>query len=118
MSDDAIRRALARLARSSGSAPGVDDLTSTGERRTFRETIDRATTATGDLDAAAAFVDEVGVEELERAVERADQSVSGYASDGREALRAFREFRDVAAGNHFHPGRGTSLGGDDITQSK
>lgn len=119
MSEDAVRQALATLARTASSgSESVETTTPVDHHATFRETVERARVAIADVDDAAAFVSEVGVDELERAVERADQSVSVCADDGRRALRAFRAFRDVAAGDHFHSGRGTALGGGDQPQSK
>lgn len=119
MSEDAVRQALATLARTASSENESAGTTArTDDHATFRETIERATVAIEDVDDAAAFVTDVGVDELERAVERADQSVSACADDGRRALDAFRAFRDAAAGDHFHSGRGTSLAGDDEPLSK
>jgi len=138
MSDDAVRRALASLARSAGSEPGnADDSATAHQCETYRETIERATTAVQDLDAAVTFVEDGGVEELERAVERAEQSVSACAEDGARALEAFRAFREAAEGagesegsrppgddrgestaEQFHPGHGTSLGSGDIGPSE
>lgn len=73
--------------------------------------IERADAATDDLDAALAFVESVGVAELERAIERAEDPTR--VARGERALRAFRRFRRAAAGDfdpdHFHLGRGTDL---------
>jgi|GEM_PF-2845140 len=138
MSDDAVRRALANLAHSVDSESETVDVSGSDEQpATYRETIERANAAVDDLDAAAEFVEEDGVEELERAVERAEQSVSACAEDGQRALVAFREFREAADGtgaseanwdssddhegtdaDHFHPGHGTSLGSGDIGPSE
>ena len=121
--DEDVRRAFARLAETDGpDDDGPDDdgalSPSPNVERPFRETIARATTAVEDVEAAARFVDAVGLDELERAVERADRSVSSRAADGREALAAFRDFRRAAAGDYFRHGRGTSLGGGDIPPSE
>jgi len=138
MSDDAVRRALANLARSTGSgSETIDASTINDQSGTYHETIERACVAVEDLDTAAAFVEDDGVDELERAVERAEQSVSACAEDGRRALAAFREFRDAVEGtsaseangdrsddheganaDHFHPGHGTSLGSADLGPSE
>ncbi|WP_226012494.1 hypothetical protein [Halomicrobium salinisoli] len=91
MPDEAtVKRALRSLA-GGREEPSPDD--AGGE---YRETIERADAAVDDLDAAAAFVEEVGLAELERAVARAETDLSATASDGRAALSAFREFREVA----------------------
>ncbi|SFS01292.1 hypothetical protein SAMN05216559_2476 [Halomicrobium zhouii] len=138
MSDDAVRRALANLAHSADSESETVDVSGPDEQPgTYRKTIERASAAVEDLDAAAAFVEDGGLSELERAVEQAEQSVSACAEDGRRALAAFREFRDAAEGtdtseasgdssdehergdaDHFHPGHGTSLGSGDIGPSE
>lgn len=65
----------------------------------YRTVIERATDATEDLDAAVAFVETVGVGRLEAAVAQAEHEVSGLADDGRAALRAFRRYREAAAGS-------------------
>ncbi|MDS0257930.1 hypothetical protein NDI56_00745 [Haloarcula sp. S1CR25-12] len=69
-----------------------------GEHATYRTVIQRAVAATDDLDAAAEFVESVGLERLEAAVETAEHEVSGLADDGREALAAFERFRVAAEG--------------------
>ena len=75
------------------------------------QVIERADAATDDLDAALAFVESVGVAELECAIERAEDP--SRVARGKRALRAFRRFRRAAAGDldadHFHCGRGTDL---------
>jgi len=69
-----------------------------GSATDYRAVIERAVTATDDLDAAASFVKSVGLDGLERAVERAEREVSGLAEDGREALATFERFRVAAQG--------------------
>lgn len=83
--------------------------------------VDRAAAAVDDLEAAAEFVEDVGVDGLERAVETADDPA--VRARGERALAAFRRFRAAAAGDldaagsvegdgaagHFHPGPGTDL---------
>jgi outer membrane murein-binding lipoprotein Lpp len=73
--------------------------------------VDRAAAAVEDLDAAVAFVEDVGVDELARAVESTDDPA--VRRRGRRALSAFRRFRAAAEGDaargHFHPGPGTDL---------
>ena len=64
----------------------------------YREIIERAVAATEDLDEAVEFVDTVGLDRLEAAVERAEHEVSGLADDGREALATFERFRVAAEG--------------------
>ena len=119
MSDDAIRRALRRLAEGNGTERRDDERrTPSPERSSYRTTIARATDALGDVEAAAQFVEDVGLDELERAVECAERSVSTCAADGRRALRAYRTYEAVAAGDQFHPAHGTSLGGGAIGPSK
>jgi len=98
---DRVRASLRRLA-------GADE----------RTIIERADAATRDLEAAAEFVASVGLEELAAAVEAVDDPA--LAERGRRALAAFRRARaaaagdlDPSAGDHFRPGRGTDLRGDD-----
>lgn len=80
-----------------------------------RAVVDRAAAAVDDLDAAVAFVEDVGLDELERAVEAADDPA--VRARGERALAAFRRFRAAAAGDlaagHFHPGHDTDLRGGD-----
>ena len=64
----------------------------------YRAVIERAVTATEDVDAAATFVESVGLDGLERAVERAEREVSGLADDGRAALATFEAYRAAAEG--------------------
>jgi hypothetical protein len=87
--------------------------------------IERAARALDDLEAAAAFVEEVGLRELEVTIEATDDP--NLEARGRRALERFRQFRRAAAGerstdrrttfgagsnDHFHPGRGTDLRAD------
>ncbi|MFB6073506.1 MAG: hypothetical protein ABEJ89_00680 [Haloarculaceae archaeon] len=80
----------------------------------YRTVIEEGVAATRDLEAAAAFVEEGGIERLEAAVRQARREVSDCAEPGAAALDAFREFRRAAAGDQFHRGHDTSLGGDDL----
>ena len=64
----------------------------------YHAVIERAVAATEDIEAAAAFVESVGLTGLEAAVRRADREVSGLAADGREALATFERYRVAAAG--------------------
>ncbi|WP_276270870.1 hypothetical protein [Haloarcula litorea] len=106
---DRARAALAGLATGefatqaepeppSGAADRPTDAQPTGGQSTgdYRAVVERAAAATEELSAAAAFVEEVGLDDLERAVERAEREVSGVAADGRRALDAFRRYREVA----------------------
>jgi len=72
--------------------------TRTDEGTAYRTVIERAVAATDDLDAAAEFVDSVGLDRLESAVETAEHEVSGLAEDGRAALATFERFRIAAEG--------------------
>ncbi|MEF8808741.1 hypothetical protein [Natronomonas sp.] len=90
-----VRTALARLA-------GPDDAT----------VIEQADAAVDDLDAAAEFVQSVGLDRLAAAIEATDDPTR--RERGERALEAFRRFRAAASreGVHFHRGRGTDLRGD------
>jgi len=101
MAPERVKASLRRLA-------GPDDA----------EIVDRAAEATGDLEAAAAFVESVGLDGLRAAVEATDDPER--RERGRRALAAFREFRAAAsgAGGHFHPGRDTNLRRDDEGQAE
>ncbi len=124
MTDDAVRRTLARFARSSDGPESTGDVRTadaprgTGRNPSPATTIARAEAAMTDLDDAAAFVETVGLAELERAVERAERADDPCADDGRRALAAYRNLRAAAAGEGFRSGRGTSLGGGDIGPSE
>ncbi|WP_424000024.1 hypothetical protein ACOZ4I_12545 [Haloarcula salina] len=109
---DAVKAALAALA--SGEADSADEFGGNGLARTqrhedgserlpsgvcgddYRAVIERASAVTADLDAAAAFAEEVGVDTLDAAVRQAEREVSALAADGRAALRAFRRYRHAA----------------------
>lgn|GEM_PF-997320 len=69
-----------------------------GATTDYRAVIERAVAATEDVEAAAAFVDSVGLDRLEAAVSAAEREVSGLAADGRAALATFERFRAAAAG--------------------
>ncbi|MBV0901478.1 hypothetical protein [Haloarcula salina] len=62
----------------------------------YRAIIERASAAVEDLDAAAAFAEEVGVDALDAAVRQAEREVSALAGDGRAARAAFRRYRHAA----------------------
>jgi hypothetical protein len=76
----------------------------------------RASAAATDLDAAATFVDRVGLPRLRRAVARLerdgrdpDGTLDRRVREARAALRAFERYRRAADG-HFHSGHDTDLG--------
>ena len=100
-----VKAALAALANgekaeSTDGAAQPEMLTEStgGEEATYRRVIERAVAATEDIEAAATFVESVGLDRLEAAVDRAEHEVSGLAADGREALAAFERYRVAAAG--------------------
>ena len=109
---DQVKAALAALADGEADEDGAaaraadreaDSATRTATDETegdadYRTVIERATKATSDLDAAVAFVEEIGVGRLEAAVAQAEHEVSGLAEEGRAALHEFRRYRDAAAG--------------------
>jgi len=64
----------------------------------YRETIERATAALENVETAAEFVDDGGLDRLETALEHAEADLSDCASEGREALRAYRAFQKAARG--------------------
>lgn len=87
-------------------------------------TIELAADATGDLEAAARFVESVGLDRLTAAIEATTDGAC--ETRGRRALESFRRFQRAAAGefdpesdrsggshepdgDHVHPGRGTHL---------
>ncbi|EMA15733.1 hypothetical protein BDK61_2980 [Haloarcula quadrata] len=84
--------------REDDSSTGRIGAHETGGNADYRTVIERATRATDDLDEAVAFVETLGVGQLEAAVAQAEHEVSGLADEGRAALRAFRRYRDAAAG--------------------
>ena len=97
---DQAKAALAALAdgdTEQDTTPATDE-PQTPESADYRRVIDRATRATEDIDAAAEFVETVGLDRLEAAVETADHEVSVLAESGREALATFERFRVAAAG--------------------
>jgi hypothetical protein len=102
-------RAKEALAALADGETGSDDTSPTAERAStgpragaggadYRAVIERATEATRDIEAAAEFVETVGLDRLETAVERAEREVSERASEGRAALATFERFRVAAAG--------------------
>ncbi|MFB6223214.1 MAG: hypothetical protein ABEH86_06025 [Haloarcula sp.] len=92
------RTRASQLASEYSDDPDYPAARDVGEDSDYRTVIERATEATTDLDAAVAFVETVGVDRLDAAVEQAEHEVSGLADEGRAALHAFREYRDAAAG--------------------
>jgi hypothetical protein len=100
VTDEQVKAALAALADGTANADETATSTATDHCESgpgdYRATIRRAVEAQDDLEAAASFVESVGVRELERAVERAEREVSGLAAEGRDALAAFRAFRAAA----------------------
>jgi len=102
-----VKAALAALADGETAESKTETTTSTSmewhgspseERVAYRRIIERADAATADIEAAAEFVESVGLDRLETAVERAEHEVSGLAADGREALATFERFRVAAEG--------------------
>jgi len=114
-------RAKAALAALADGEPARPDYTGTGDRHpsagdsaepspatpetggrtdrdAYQRVIERAVAATEDVEAAAEFVDDIGLDRLEDAVDRAEHEVSGLAEDGREALVTFERFRVAAQG--------------------
>ncbi|MGZ0748252.1 hypothetical protein [Haloparvum sp. AD34] len=83
-----VKRALAALA----ARTDVD-------RGPHVAVIDEAEAALGDLDRAAGFVDSVGLDRLETAIETAETAGDAAAAErGTDALDAYRAFRRAAAG--------------------
>ena len=95
-----VKRSLRRLA-------GPDD----------RQLIDRAMRSLDEEieEEAATFVETVGIDSLESAVESTTEQE--LKTRGQRALAVFRRFQNAAAGesaaDHFHCGHGTDLRGDD-----
>jgi hypothetical protein len=96
-SDDASG-AMRVADREDGCSAGRIGTCDTGGDADYRTVIERAIEATDDLDEAVAFVQTFGVGRLEAAVAQAEHEVSGLADEGRATLRAFRRYRDAAAG--------------------
>lgn len=94
MASDQAKRVLARLAGNHSTEVAEESTppTATG----YGGVIEEATAALEDIEAAAEFVDEGGIERLEDAVERAESDLSERAREGRETLRTYRTFRAVA----------------------
>lgn len=94
---DRAREALAGLAAGEFATPADAERRDDGRPTDdYRAVVERAAAATADLSAAAAFAEEVGLDELERAVQRAEREVSDVAGDGRRALAAFERYREAA----------------------
>jgi hypothetical protein len=95
-----VKAALAALAEGEAAEDGKTTASDGegGPRADYRRVIERAVTAIDDIEAAAEFVDAVGLDRLEAAVATAEREVSGLAEDGREALATFERFRVAAAG--------------------
>ena len=88
--------------RASASSLSREDSESgavSGQPAEYRAVIKRASKATDDVEAAAAFVEEVGVARLETAVADAERELSGLAEEGQDALAAFERFRAAADGS-------------------
>jgi hypothetical protein len=88
VSTTAVKRALAALATRTDTAT-----------RPYVAVIDEAEAARSDLRRAAGFADSVGLDRLSEAVAAAERDGDEAAAErGREALAAYREFREAAAG--------------------
>lgn len=109
---------LEALADGASTTPAAETQESSVSADDYREVVDRAVAARGDIDAAARFCDEIGLDRLDRAIEQAEGELSRRAEQGREARAAFERYRDAAAGNHFHRARDTSLGGAGVRHDK
>ena len=76
--------------------------------------IERAAESVDDLDAAARFVETIGLGQLEAAVEATDDPE--LEARGRRTLTTYRRFRraatELATDDHFHRGHGTDLRAD------
>jgi hypothetical protein len=103
-----VKSSLARLAESDDAA-----------------IIDRAAAAIEDVDGAAEFVETVGLDRLEMAVDAVDDAE--LESRGRTAIEAFHRFRRAATGSdgstargadQFHRGRGTTISDDTESPSE
>jgi len=93
MASDDARTVLGRLAGAHAGEDGSEEATPATD---YGVTIERATAALDDLDAAAAFVADGGLHRLEEAVERAEVDLSDRATAGRETLRQFRALKAAA----------------------
>ena len=78
-----------------------------GDSGGHREVIERAENVRDDVEQAAAFADEVGVDRLRRAMKETRDPETRRR--GRRALAAFERYRRVARGDQFHRGHGTDL---------
>ena len=95
-------------------APTVEETKATLRRLAGpdpQSVIEQGEAAVDDLEAAAEFVEQVGLGELQRAIEAADDPE--LRARGERALSAFRRFRAAAVGDspgdHFHRGHDTDL---------
>ena len=101
------KTALAALADDDTATDGDSEQQSEVAQRV----IDRAVASRDYIEAAAIFLEEVGLSRLDRAVEHAERELRHRAAAGREARAAFERYREAAAADHFHHARDTSLGG-------
>jgi hypothetical protein len=68
------------------------------EREPYTAIVDEACAVRGDLERAAAFVETVGIDRLEAAIEAAEtDGALETAERGRRAARAFRSYRRAAS---------------------
>ncbi len=85
----AVKRALTALATRTDTARG-----------SYVAIIDEADAARADLRRAAGFVESVGLGRLDEAIGAAERAGDKEAAArGREALAAYRAFREVASGD-------------------
>ncbi|MFB6234105.1 MAG: hypothetical protein ABEH81_10150 [Halopenitus sp.] len=83
-----VKRALAALAARTNV-----------ERGPYVAVIDEAEAALADLDRAAGFVDSVGLDRLEAAIETAESTGDAASAErGTAALEAYRTYQRAAAG--------------------
>ena len=107
-----VKRTLDRLASGRiGSRPSSFAGSRTRVSTAYRAVIDEGSAAVDSLRAAAGFVEDGGLEELEDAIAAAeDTDDHAAARRGRRALRALEQLRTAAERDHFHSGWPTDLG--------
>ena len=107
-----VKRALRALA--DGTAPPVEAHGGSTDRSPNELTepptaiVDRAHESLTEIESAAEFVADGGLDKLQAAIAAADRSGQhDLVRAGQRALASVQRYRRAAAGDHFHPGRGT-----------
>ena len=115
MAETDARQFLAALAGRTADRTG-DEIAATDA--SYGSPIERAVAATEGFESATVFLAAHDLDDLEDAVERAENDLSARAEEGRGALETLRRLRTAAEGRQFQSGLSSPLGDGDLADSR